>query len=187
MNKPLVIAVVGLAGSGKTEATERFVEKGFTRFKYSDAIYEEVARLGLERTEQNERMVRENLRNEFGPAMAADRIMPRVEAAVERGENVVIESLYSWAEYKKTKERFGDGFKTLAIYAPPEIRYARLAERPERPLAPEVARSRDYAEIDPPVDKAGPISMADWTIQNTGSFEDFLKKIDELIDQILNK
>ncbi len=185
MNKPIIIAVVGLAGSGKTEAVARFVECGFTKFKYSDAVYEELAILGLERTEPNERKVRENLRKEFGPGVAADRIMPQVVEAVKRGENVVIESLYSWAEYKKTKEYFGEQFRVLAIYAPPSLRYERLSRRSERPLDPETARSRDYAEIDQPVDKAGPITMADWTVQNTGSMEDFLRQVDKLIDEIL--
>src|SRR5438046_1414092 len=103
--KPLVIAVVGLAGSGKTDASVRFIERGFAHFKYSDAIYEELARLGLERTEQNERAVRENLRKEFGMGVAADRILPRIEETAVRGENVVIQSLYGWSEYKKTRER----------------------------------------------------------------------------------
>lgn len=69
MQKQLnVIAVVGLAGSGKTEATTRFIERGFFRVGFNDVVYEEVAHLGLERTEQNERMVRENLRKEIGRA-----------------------------------------------------------------------------------------------------------------------
>lgn len=186
MNKPLVIAVVGLTGSGKTDASTRFVERGFTRFAYSDAIYEELEHLGLERTEQNERMVRENLRKEFGMGVAADRIMPRVEEAVSKGENVVIESLYSWSEFKITKKRFGDQFRVLAIYASPDIRYARLEKRAIRPLARDVAQSRDYAEIDPPVEKAGPIAMADWTITNIGTHEDFLKNLDALIDSLVN-
>ncbi len=179
-----IIAVVGLTGSGKTDASQRFVEAGFVRFAYSDAIYEELERLGLERNEKNERTVREGLRKEFGMAMAADRIMPRVEEAVSQGHDVVIESLYSWSEYKKTKERFGDQFRVLAIYAPPDLRYDRLANRPVRPLDRETAHSRDYAEIDPPVEKAGPIAMADWTIQNIGTREEFLKAVDTLIDEI---
>ena len=181
MDKPKIIAVVGLIGSGKTEATQRFIARGFTRFGYNDVIYGELKRRGLERNEKNERMVREGLRKEFGMAVAALRKIPEIETAFLRGENVVIESLYTWSEYKATKEKFGDSFRVLAIYAPPDIRYPRLAVRPARPLTAEEALSRDYAEIEN-LEKGGPIAMADWTIPNVGALEQFLYPIDKLID-----
>ncbi len=188
-NKAIVIAVVGLTGSGKSEATARFVERGFTRFAYSDAIYEEMQRLGYDISVHDEviqQRVREGLRKEFGMGVAADRIMPRVEAAVERDENVVIESLYSWSEYKKTRGRFGEQFRVLAVYAPPKIRYTRLKSRPARPISEDSARSRDYTEVEN-IEKAGPIAMADWTIKNLGDKESFLAEVDALIDKILQE
>lgn len=189
MAKPIVIAVVGLAGSGKGEATARFAARGFTRFGYNDAIYEEMQRLGYDISVHDEviqQRVREGLRKEFGMGVAADRIMPRVEAAVERGENVVIESLYSWSEYKKTKERFGERFRVLSVYAPPKFRYERLRTRPARPISEDSARSRDYTEIEN-IEKAGPIAMADWTVQNLGTKEEFISEVDALIDKILRE
>jgi dephospho-CoA kinase len=184
MDGSKIIAVVGLIGSGKTEATQRFIARGFTRFGYNDVIYEELERRGLERNEKNERMVREGLRKEFGMAVAALRKIPEIEAAVLRGENVVIESLYTWSEYKATKEKFKDSFKVLAVYAPPHVRYARLATRPVRPLTYEEAISRDYAEIEN-LEKGGAIAMADWTIPNVGTLEQFLYLIDKLIDGLI--
>lgn len=186
MQKPLVIALVGMAGSGKTDAAARFIARGFTRYRYSSAIYEELERRGLENNETNERLVREELRRDFGRGMAADRIMPRVEAATKRGENVVIESLYSWDEYKKTRERFGEQFKVLAVYAPPALRYQRLENRPVRPLDEDLAKSRDYAEIEIS-EKGGPIAMADWTIKNIGTREEFLREVDEIIYLLLTE
>lgn len=189
MAKSVVIAVVGLTGSGKTEAVEHFVRAGFTRFAYSDAIYEEMQRLGYDISVHDEAIhqrVREGLRKEFGMGVAADRIMPRVEAAVRRGENVVIESLYSWSEYKKTKECLGGQFKVLAVYAPPRLRYQRLKTRLVRPISEDSARSRDYAEIEN-IEKAGPIAMADWTVKNIGSKEEFFGEVDALITDILGE
>ena len=175
---------MGLAGSGKTDATERFIVRGFVRVGFNDSIYEELERRGLSRNPANERAVREGLRRDYGMGVAAVRALPRVEAYAEGGKNIVIESLYSWSEYKIVKERFGDSFKVLAIYAPPSIRYERLGKRKIRPLSPEEARARDYAEIEN-IEKAGPITMGDWTIQNTGSRDDFLKAVDAVIDEIL--
>lgn len=188
MQNPVVIAVVGLTGSGKTDASSLFVERGFTRFAYSDAIYEELERLGHDRNTHDETVhqkFRENFRKEFGMGVAAERIMPRVEKAVSEGKNVVIESLYSWSEYKITKERFGEQFRVLAIYASPDLRYKRLAKREIRPLSREIAQSRDYTEIEN-IEKGGPIAMADWTIQNTGTKEEFIAAVNKLIDTILS-
>ncbi|MDP3772627.1 MAG: dephospho-CoA kinase [bacterium] len=182
-----IIAIVGLTGSGKTDATERFISAGFARIGFNDRVYEELHRQGLERTEKNERMVREALRRDYGVGVMAERSLPKIEEAIKAGHAVVIESLYSWSEYKIMKKRFGAQFSVLAIYAPPALRYARLATRSVRSLSPDLAASRDYAEIEPPVEKAGPIAMADRTIQNLGTREDFLQAVDKFIEEILRR
>ncbi len=184
MAKQIIIAVVGLIGSGKTEATQKFIEHGFFRVGYNDRVYEEVERRGLQRIEKDERAVREEMRRQEGMGVMARRSIPFVEEAIRAGKNVVIESLYSWDEYKLTKEKFGDNFRVLAIFAPPDLRYRRLAKREVRPLTSEEARSRDYAEIEN-IEKAGPIAMADWTIQNIGTKEEFIASVEALIDTIL--
>lgn len=184
MQLPL-IAVVGLTGSGKTEAVNEFVSRGFSRVGFNDVFYEEFGKRNLEVNEPNERMVREEMRKEFGNGVMALKALPKVEALIEQGRNVVVESLYSWSEYKVMKERFGNQFKVLAIYAPPSLRYARLSSRAMRPFTPEMASSRDYAEIEMPVEKAGPIAMADWTIQNLGTKEEFLKEVKTFISSFL--
>lgn len=185
MTKPTIVAVVGLIGSGKTEATQKFMERGFVRVGFNDRVYEEVDRRRLERTEINERAIREEMRKNSGMAVMAMQSIPLVEEALRRGKNVVVESLYSWSEYKLMKERFGDQFKVLTIYAPPRLRYERLVKREVRPLSFEEARSRDRAEIEN-IEKAGPIAMADWILQNTGTREEFLIAVDDMIDKILH-
>lgn len=184
MQLPL-IAVVGLTGSGKTEVTQAFVAAGFSRVGFNDVFYEEFSKRKLEVTEPNERVVRDEMRKEFGNGVMALKALPKVEALVAQGRNVVVESLYSWSEYKVMKERFQNQFKVLAIYVPPSLRYVRLSSRATRPLTPEMACSRDYAEIEAPVEKAGPIAMADWTIQNLGSRENFLKEVKTFISSFL--
>ena len=182
-----IIAVVGLTGSGKTEATAAFIAAGFSRVGFNDVFYEEFGKRNLEVNEPNERRVREEMRNKFGMEVMAVKALPKVEALINQGKNVVVESLYSWAEYKVMKKRFGDQFRVLAIYAPPALRYARLSVRAVRPLTQEMASSRDYAEIEIPMEKAGPIAMADWTIQNVGSREDFLTEVKALVVAFLRR
>lgn len=185
MQKPFIIAIVGLLGSGKSEATTRFIERGFARVGFNDSLYEELERRGLKRVQEHERPVREEMRREFGMAVMAERALSKVKNALTEGKNVAIESLYSWSEYKFMKEKFREQFSVLAIYAPPQARYERLSRRAERPLTFEEAEKRDSAEIEN-IEKAGPIAMADWTIQNTGTKEEFFKEIDRLVDEILS-
>lgn len=182
MAKQIIIAVVGLIGSGKTEAVARFTERDFRRVGFNDVVLkDEMPRRRLELNEKNERMVREELRAQEGMGVMAQRSLPKVESALSEGKNVVVESLYSWDEYKIMKERFGEQFRVLAIYAPPDIRYQRLSGRPIRPLSLANAISRDYAQIEN-LDQAGPIVMADWTIENIGTRDELSAEVDKIIN-----
>ena len=96
--------------------------------------------------------------------------------------------LYSWAEYKILKEKYGASLIVVAVYAPPATRYKRLTERKidaddldlrYRPSTEEKAKARDAAEIENS-DKGGPIAMADYTLTNTGSVEDLLEQLKQI-------
>ncbi|MFI5460298.1 MAG: AAA family ATPase [Isosphaerales bacterium] len=186
MKTPVVIAVVGLPGAGKTEASARFVKHQFVRVGFNDLFYEEFDRWGLERDENNEQLVRDGMRKKYGVTVLAERALPIIEQSVQGGKHVLIESLYAWLEYKLLKERLRERFQVLAIYAPPALRYARLTVRPERPYNVELARSRDCAQIES-LQQAGPIAMADWTIQNTGTKEELLAAVDAFIQDVLEQ
>jgi dephospho-CoA kinase len=181
--KKIIIAVVGLPGAGKTEVTKFFVEKGFQKIYFGDITFEEMKRRNLEINEANERMIREEIRKKHGMAAYAILNLPKIRKAFEQG-NVVLESLYSWDEYKTIKNEFGDAFRVIAVYAPPEMRYARLKNRKIRPFNPEEAKSRDYAQIEN-LAIAGPITMADYTIVNISTLEE-LQSATEKILNVLN-
>lgn len=175
MNK--IIAVVGMCGSGKSEAVKFFVDSGYKRVYFGEVVMNEMKRLGLEVNEANERATRENLRKEFGMGAMAVKSLPIIEEFMKHS-NVVIESLYSWEEFKILKDKFGEAFKLITIYTTKELRYERLLKRPFRPLTYEESKSRDLSEIEK-LDKGGPIAYTDYLIINDGSLEemnDELKK-----------
>jgi dephospho-CoA kinase len=186
MSTPVIIAVVGLPGAGKSEATTRFLKHQFVRVGFNDIFYEEFDRWGLERNETNEQFVRVEMRKKFGLTVLAERALPVIEQAVHAGKHVLIESLYTWWDFTLLKERIGERFRVLAIYAPPALRYARLAVRPERPYNQELAHSRDYTQIEAQ-QQAGPIAMADWTIHSNGTKEELYAEVDELIQVIIQR
>ncbi|HWA07098.1 MAG TPA: AAA family ATPase [Ignavibacteria bacterium] len=177
MNK--IIAVVGMCGSGKSEAVKFFVDSGYKRVYFGEVVMNEMKRLGLEVNEANERATRENLRKEFGMGAMAVKSLPIIEEFMKQS-NVVIESLYSWEEFKILKEKFGDAFKLLTIYTTKELRYERLLKRPFRPLTNDESKSRDISEIEK-LDKGGPIAYTDYLIMNDGSLDEMNEELKKYV------
>ncbi len=177
-----VVAIVGMAGSGKSEAARLFERNGFFRVRFGDITERELRRQGLEINEENERRVRERLRHEHGMAAYALLNMPFIDEALKRS-NVVADGLYSWEEYCLFKERYDPDFLVVAVCASPATRYARLSSRADRKLTPEEAASRDRAEIEN-VNKGGPIAMADFCITNEGPVDDFFREVTKIIARI---
>lgn len=174
-----IVAVVGMAGAGKTELSHMLEKSGWTRLRFGDATDDELRRLGLPRTEKNEREVRERLRREHGMAAYAKLIVPKIESA-DRRKPVVLDGMYSWEEYLTLHEKYGDDLIVLAVYTTRKIRYQRLSEREIRPLTVEEAKSRDVAEIEK-LNKAGPIALADYTLMNDGSVADLETSLDRFL------
>jgi len=179
-----VIAIVGMAGAGKSEAARFFEEKGFLRVRFGDVTDEELKKQGLPVNEANERKMREMLREKYGMAAYALLNVSRLDEALKTGP-VVIDGLYSWEEYISLKEYYGTGFLVVAIWASPEVRYARLAVRELRPLNEIEAFSRDQAEI-VKLNKGGPIAMADYTILNEDSFKDLRKEVGRIVKKVIS-
>jgi dephospho-CoA kinase len=164
-----VVAIVGMAGAGKSVVARVFERDGFKRVRFGDITEEEVKKRGLPINESNERNVREQLRKEHGMAAYAILNLPRIDALLQES-NVVVDGLYSWEEYILLKERYGNNFSVIAVWASPLTRYKRLGGRKVRPLTIEEAASRDKSEIEN-VKKGGPIAMADFTIVNETSLQ----------------
>lgn len=136
---------------------------------------DELQKRGMEVNPANEKLVREDLRKTYGPAAYAILNLPKIETSMQNG-NVIIDGLYSWSEYKILKEKFGEMLTVIAVYAPPNLRYERLARREIRPISPEDAKKRDFAEIEN-IEKGGPISMADFTLLNDGDINHLLSLV----------
>lgn len=183
MNKPnkKIIALVGLCGSGKSIAGEYLEQIGYEKVYFGGITLEEVQKRGLEINETNERLVREDLRKEMGMGAYAKLSLPKIQSALTRDNNVFIDGLYSWSEYKILKSELGDQLLVIAVFTPKSLRYKRLAMREFRPLTPQEAESRDYAEIEN-IEKGGPIAIADHTLINTGTPEDLINSLKPLIE-----
>lgn len=179
-----VVAIVGMAGSGKSEVAQVFQNHGFVRVRFGDVTDEEMKKRGLNPCEASERQCRELLRKEYGMAAYAILNQPRIDTALEKAD-VVADGLYSWEEYLSFKSHYGGQFYVVAVYSSPKTRYSRLARRNQRPLSVEEAASRDKSEIEN-LNKGGPIAMADITLVNESSLASLRQSTEILIGQ-LNK
>jgi len=159
-----------------------FESHRYRRIRFGDITDREVARRGLPLSEQNEKMVREDLRRQYGMAAYAELNLPDIEQA-RKSSNVVLDGLYSWEEYKCLAGKLGADLKLVAVWAPPELRYSRLGSRKVRPLTADEARARDHAEIEN-VNKGGPIAMADYTIKNDSTLESLVSQTNSVIEAI---
>jgi dephospho-CoA kinase len=177
-----VIALVGMAGSGKSEAARVFEDRGYLRVRFGDVTDDEMKKRNMEVCEANERFCRELLRKELGMAAYAILNQPRIDSALEKSD-VVADGLYSWEEYLSFKSHYGSRFYVVAVYSSPKTRYARLAERRHRPLTLEEASSRDKSEIEN-LNKGGPISLADFTIVNESTVEELRKQTETILTRL---
>ena len=177
-----VVSIVGMAGSGKSEVSRIFEKAGFTRIRFGDITDEELKKQGQELNEENERRVRELLRDERGMAVYAELNLPRIEAALA-GSDVVVDGLYSWEEYLFLKEHYGESLYLVAVCSSPASRYARLNGRRNRPLIPAATTERDRAEIENS-HKGGPIAVADYIVINESSMEDLREQTKRVIAEI---
>ena len=177
-----VVSIVGMTGAGKSEVASVFEENGFTRIRFGDVTDEEIKQRGLELNEENERYIRELLRQEHGMSAYARLNQPKIDSALKHSD-VVIDGLYSWEEYTYLKGYYKEDFCVVAVWASPRTRYARLTTRLNRRLTVEEAASRDRAEIEN-VNKGGPIAMADYTIINESSLEDLRREAKRIITRL---
>ena len=174
-----VVSIVGMTGSGKSEVASVFEENGFARVRFGDVTDEEIKQRGLELNEENERYIRELLRQEQGMSAYARLNQSRIDSALEHSD-VVIDGLYSWEEYIYLKGYYKENFCVVAVWASPGTRYARLTTRLNRRLTVEEAASRDRAEVEN-INKGGPIAMADFTIINESSLENLRREAKKII------
>ncbi len=176
------MALVGMAGSGKSEVAGVFEENSFTRVRFGDITDEELRKRGLKQNEADERYVREILRQQYGMAAYAVLNQPRIDTALESSP-VVIDGLYSWEEYIFLKDYYGERLVLVAVWSSPRTRYDRLSQREKRSLTPRESASRDRAEIEN-VNKGGPIAMADFTIINDSSRANLKKEARKIIEEL---
>ena len=181
--KPRALALVGMPGAGKTLCAHHLEMRGFFQFRFGQIVVDEVVRRGLVINPENERVVREEFRDNEGMAAIALRALPHLKTALASHSSIIIDGLYSFSEYKILSPELGASMMVVAIVSSRALRYQRLASREDRPLTAQEAETRDYQEIER-LEKGGPIAIADYTLLNNGEPDALLKSLDALVDRL---
>jgi dephospho-CoA kinase len=167
VKKGFIIAIVGMPGAGKSEAATYLQERGVPFIRFGQLTDETVTQLNLELNPQNERIAREYLREKFGMAAFAIKAKPKIDTLLKQSSVIALDGLYSWEEYSFLKEKYSQ-LILIHIFAEPNVRYRRLAERKIRPVPVEQSRNRDIMELEK-LNKGGPIAIADYLVENNSS------------------
>src|SRR5438093_506901 len=95
ISSKVVLAVVGLAGSGKSEACKYLAQKtNWPKIHFGDITAEGLKEQGIEVNEANERKFREDIRKEHGMAAYAILNLPKIKQEYQNS-SAILESLYS--------------------------------------------------------------------------------------------
>lgn len=179
-----IIAFVGLPGAGISTAVEYLKSKHIPSVYFGGIVLDAMQQAGMDDTPENEQAFRESFREQHGKDVVVKQIIPQIHSIASAGQHhIVADGLYTWTEYKLLRHEFPGQIIVVAITAPRLLRHRRLATRSHRSLTGAQAEARDWAEIEN-LEKGGPIAIADYSIPNDTSREQFLARIDHLLRQI---
>lgn len=182
-----ILAIVGMSGAGKSVIVDYLTEHGVPKVYFGGMIYKEMEKRGIERTPDgvSEKEFREHIRQTEGKDWVVRQAIAETKDLIAAGQKrIVLDGVYSWTEYKILKHEFpGDQLTFIAVITPKNLRYDRVAKRPERPFDAKAIRERDHSEIEN-LEKGGPIVAADYFLMNDGTIEDLYAKLDQVLKEI---
>ncbi len=176
-----VIAFVGYPLSGKSTAAQVVREVGIPVVVLGDVVREEAVRRGVELTDENLGRIASELRQKEGMDAIAKRCIPKIRELGSSKGVVVVDGIRGIAEVEKFKKAFGDDFVLIAIESPLEVRFERAKMRKR---SDDVEKLEDLVKRDKREESWGlkeAMEIADFTIENKGSYEDFIETVKQIL------
>ena len=179
-----IIAVVGMPGSGKSTVVQTLVSHcQLPSIHFGNLTIEELRRRNWPQNEENEKKIRQELRQEHGMGAYAYLLLPKIKEMLLKSERILIDGLYSWQEYLLLKRANLADLLLLLVISRRNNRYRRLAIRNCRPLTAVEAEKRDIAEIEV-LEKGGPIALCDYYLTNDGTIKQLCQAVHDLAQEL---
>ena len=169
-----IFIIVGMPASGKNIARLYAESKNIPYFATGDLVRREVSKRDLEPTAENTGKVSNELRGKDGMGVTRLALSAALKA---RNPMVFLEGMRSWPEIDLIRQEAES--IVVAFLAPKEVRLKRILSRGRSDDLPEYFQERDLREIS--YGTAVPIALADEYILNTGSLEDALQALDQIV------
>ena len=181
----MLIGLTGRNASGKGEAAKYLQKKSFYYHSLSDVIRDEVTKRGVPMTRENLIATGNELRQTFGPAVLAERILARLD----NDKHYVIDSIRNPSEVEALRR--SSNFKLLAVSAPIEVRFERLKGRAREgdPLTFEKFAELENRELAGDSNSQNLVAvekLADAVLTNDGAIEKLHAEIDRIVPQMMN-
>lgn len=171
-----IIAIVGLPGSGKTDAASYFKSKGLPVISFGKTVIDQINQKKLPHSEKAHKEVREALRIKHGKEAMAVLNLKKIKEDLKNNLIIVIEGMRSWEEYLYLKKELDEvKLVIVSIYSEKLLRYKRISKRNDR--SEHYGEERDINEL--VGINAGPtIAYADHVIKNNYSHNEFYDKLE---------
>lgn len=185
----MLIGVVGLNGSGKDTVAQYLVERhNFSHKDLGQEIRDELVRLGRNSLDRSEMIALANeKRQELGFNYWCKRAIESVAS-----ENLIITSIRNPSEIDEIKSRGGN---VVEVFAEQKVRFYRTVERVK--IDPKLhgdvksfdefmaKENLELTSTDPSKQQLLTcVSMAEYRLNNNGSFEELYKEIEELLPKL---
>ncbi len=183
MTQRCLIGLVGRKGSGKGTFAKILQDRyGAKVYRYSDVLRHILDQLFLEKRRENLVKLSEALRKEFGEGILKQTMITQVK--LDPADLIVIDGIRRLEDLDGL-EQLGE-LRLIAIEAPLETRFERLRNRGEN--AGESTRTfESFIEMEnaPTEVTIADVEKKAWnTIQNTGTYEDLIRKIDRVMNEL---
>ncbi|MFA5135135.1 MAG: nucleoside monophosphate kinase [Patescibacteria group bacterium] len=184
-NNNLYIGIVGRSASGKDTLAAYLRRKGFLHISLSDLIRELARKQRSYRGRDDLIRIGNEQRKKYGPGIFARRALERAQ---QRGAlKVVFSSVRNPSEIRELEK--GGNFITIEVQAPLRVRFSRMQKRGK--IDDQVTFSQ-FMEQEKRESRGGRhqqqldtvIAMSDYAVRNTGTKEEFYKKIDTLLETV---
>lgn len=180
-----IIGITGTLGAGKGTIVDYLVQsKGYAHYSVRSFLIERLTQLRKEVNRDTMVELANSLREQHSPSYIIEILY---DLASAKGKNCIIESIRTKGEIEMLRQK--ENFILLAIDAQPEIRYERIRLRDSETdrISFEIFIENEMREMNSE-DKnkqnlSACIASADVRIDNNGSKQELIDKIEELIKQ----